>query len=68
MQVRRDVDDIVSDLGALKSKGLKRLSMTTNGINLVKKMKTLQDSGVDSLNISLDTLVAPKFEFITRRY
>ena len=41
--------------------------MTTNGITLVKYLPGLRDAGLDSINISLDTLVAAKFEFITRR-
>jgi len=41
--------------------------MTTNGITLKKNVAALHDAGLDMLNISLDTLVAAKFEFITRR-
>jgi len=41
--------------------------MTTNGMTLKKHLVALRDAGLDTLNISLDTLVANKFEFITRR-
>jgi len=41
--------------------------MTTNGVTLTKHLTALRDAGLDSINISLDTLVATKFEFITRR-
>ena len=41
--------------------------MTTNGLTLSHKLQKLYDSGLKSLNISLDTLVPQKFEFITRR-
>ena len=41
--------------------------MTTNGITLMKNLAALRDAGLDSINISLDTLTATKFEFITRR-
>jgi len=41
--------------------------MTTNGITLTKNLAALRDAGLDMINISLDTLVAAKFEFITRR-
>ena len=41
--------------------------MTTNGVVLARKLPKLKASGLDMLNISLDTLVPAKFEFITRR-
>jgi len=34
---------------------------------LNKQLEALRQSGVSGLNISLDTLVPAKFEFITRR-
>lgn len=47
--------------------GLKTLAMTTNGITLARKLPRLKDAGLNLLNISLDTLVPKKFEFVTRR-
>lgn len=41
--------------------------MTTNGITLSRSLKKLKDAGLTHINISLDTLVSQKFEFITRR-
>ena len=41
--------------------------MTTNGITLKRKLPALQAAGLNLLNISLDTLISDKFEFITRR-
>lgn len=41
--------------------------MTTNGLTLTRKVRSLRDAGLDMLNISLDTLVSAKFEFISRR-
>ena len=41
--------------------------MTTNGVTLSKHLPALKDAGLDQINISLDTLIAPKFELITRR-
>lgn len=41
--------------------------MTTNGLTLSHKLRQLYESGLSSLNISLDTLVPQKFEFISRR-
>ena len=47
--------------------GLKILAMTTNGLLLNRKLSSLKESGLNVLNISLDTLIPAKFEFITRR-
>ena len=54
-------------LKPLKSAGLETIAMTTNGITLTKNLAALRDAGLDVINVSLDTLVAAKFEFITRR-
>lgn len=47
--------------------GVKTLAMTTNGLLLSRKLPALQEAGINLLNVSLDTLVSAKFEFITRR-
>ena len=41
--------------------------MTTNGLLLSRKLPALKGAGLNMLNISLDTLIPAKFEFITRR-
>ena len=56
---------ILEELGRLE--GLETLAMTTNGITLARKLPQLREAGLNLLNISLDTLVPQKFEFITRR-
>jgi len=63
--IRKDIEDICLHLSDLK--GLKTLAMTTNGIVLGKKLPKLKQCGLNSLNISLDTLVPAKFELMTRR-
>ncbi|XP_044146711.1 molybdenum cofactor biosynthesis protein 1 [Bufo gargarizans] len=63
--IRPDVVDIIAQLRRLK--GLKTIALTTNGINLARLLPRLKEAGVDVLNISLDTLVPSKFEFIVRR-
>ncbi|KAG5117875.1 hypothetical protein AAZX31_15G250700 [Glycine max] len=63
--IRKDIEDICLELSNLK--GLKTLSMTTNGIALARKLPKLKECGLNSVNISLDTLVPAKFEFMTRR-
>ncbi|XLS54826.1 hypothetical protein HN51_004581 [Arachis hypogaea] len=51
----------------VSSGGLETLTMTTNGITLARKLPRLKGCGLTSVNISLDTLVPAKFEFMTRR-
>lgn len=63
--VRADVVEIVRRLKSLS--GLKTVAMTTNGLTLSRKLPALVEAGLDALNISLDTLRAEKFEFISRR-
>ncbi|XP_043693761.1 GTP 3',8-cyclase, mitochondrial isoform X2 [Telopea speciosissima] len=63
--IRKDIEDICLQLSNLK--GLKTLAMTTNGITLARKLPKLKECGLNSVNISLDTLVPAKFEFMTRR-
>jgi len=63
--VRGDVVDIVRRLKLLP--GLETVAMTTNGVTLSRKLAALKDAGLDALNISLDTLVPEKFEFVSRR-
>ena len=47
--------------------GIEKVTLTTNGILLKKQMKELAEAGLDSLNISLDTLDRDGFLKITRR-
>lgn len=63
--IRKDIEDICLQLSRLK--GMKTLAMTTNGITLARKLPKLKESGLTSVNISLDTLIPAKFEFMTRR-
>ncbi|XP_032718171.1 molybdenum cofactor biosynthesis protein 1 isoform X1 [Lontra canadensis] len=63
--IRPDVVDIVARLHQLE--GLRTIGITTNGINLARLLPQLQKAGLSAINISLDTLVPAKFEFIVRR-
>ncbi|KAF7723113.1 Molybdenum cofactor synthesis protein 1 [Apophysomyces ossiformis] len=65
--VRPDIVEIVQGLGRLKSRGLQSIGMTTNGVALKRKLPKLKEAGLDSLNISLDTLDRHMFEIMTRR-
>ena len=53
------------ELGRIE--GLKTIGMTTNGIALSRRLPRLKAGGLNLLNISLDTLVPQKFEFVSRR-
>ncbi|CAA7409491.1 unnamed protein product [Spirodela intermedia] len=63
--IRKDIDDICLRLSSLM--GLKKLAITTNGLTLAKRLPRLKECGLNLVNISLDTLVPAKFEFMTRR-
>jgi cyclic pyranopterin phosphate synthase len=62
--VRKNVVWFVEQLKAL---GFREVTMTTNGYLLRGHLDGLVDAGLDRINVSLDTLQAEKFRFITRR-
>ena len=62
---RREVERLVALLAAIPA--LQSLSMTTNGYFLPQKAKALRAAGLQSLNISLDTLRPERFLTLTRR-
>jgi GTP 3',8-cyclase len=61
--VRKDAAQILRALGTLPVE----LTLTTNGARLHEFADILQEAGIRSINISLDTLQAAKFLFITKR-
>lgn len=63
--VRSDAVEIVGNLS--KIPGVEAVAMTTNGLALSKKLPALKAAGLTHVNISLDTLVPAKFEFMSRR-
>lgn len=46
--------------------GIKHLALTTNALLLHRYLNGLIDAGLDSINLSLDTLVPAKFAFISK--
>ena len=61
--VRKDFFDVMK---LIKSKdGIKKLVVTTNGYKLDQLAGALIDTGVDGINISIDTLDREKFKEIT---
>lgn len=66
--VRRDIMTLIEQLGRhLKSGALDELTVTTNGTQLAKYAKDLKRSGVERINVSLDTLDRDLFKTLTRR-
>jgi cyclic pyranopterin phosphate synthase len=65
--VRRGIDDLVARIGRLKAHGLERLAMTSNALLLQKHLSALRASGLDAVNLSLDTLRPDRFREITLR-
>ena len=63
--VRKGVDYLVAQLKAIP--GIRRVTMTTNGVLLAKQLPALLSAGLDSVNISLDTLSPEQFARITAR-
>ncbi len=61
--VRKDAASIILRLAQLPVK----LTLTTNAIRLHDFAGVLEDAGITSLNISLDTLQREKFQLMTRR-
>ena len=65
--VRRGIMTLFASLSRhLESGHLDELTLTTNGSQLAKYARELEEHGVHRVNVSLDTLDAEKFRAITR--
>ncbi|PWJ44328.1 cyclic pyranopterin monophosphate synthase subunit MoaA [Sediminitomix flava] len=60
---RKDIDDILLRLAKMPVS----LHMTTNGVLVSKHQEALLKSGIESINVSLDSLNPKGFHHITRR-
>lgn len=70
--VRRDMMDLVQALGRHigpdeSGRGLKELTLTTNGTRLAEFADGLRAAGVRRINVSLDTLDRDRFASLARR-
>ncbi len=63
--VRRDIVDIARRISAID--GVKKLAITTNGVNLKKYALELKNAGVNAVNVSLDTTDKNEYIDITGR-
>lgn len=62
--IRKDIGKLFQSLSNIKD--LEELCLTTNGSHLSQHAKTLIDSGVKRVNVSLDTLREDRFKQLTR--
>ena len=64
--IRKDIIEYIKFLGVKKSNNeIDELLLTTNGTQLKKYSGELKKFGVKRINISLDSLISEKFNFIT---
>ncbi len=62
--IRKGITTLFQQLGQLPL--LEELTLTTNGSHLTRYAQALRDAGVRRINISLDSLQAPRFKALTR--
>lgn len=59
------LDEMVSQIKKLP--GVSSVSLTTNAVLLAQRTKWLKEAGIDSINVSLDTIDASEYECITQK-
>ena len=62
--VKKNILSLCAKIAAVP--GVRELCLTTNGIRLPELAKPLREAGVQRVNLSLDTLNADKYAYITR--
>ena len=64
--IRKDIIKYLEFLSLkLKQKAINEVLLTTNGTQLKRYAKNLADFGIKRINVSLDSLIQEKFNFIT---
>ena len=61
--MRKGAVDLIKDIKSVE--GIEKVSITTNGILLSENLNALAEAGIDSINISLDTLSKQKYNELT---
>ncbi|WP_148089645.1 GTP 3',8-cyclase MoaA [Erwinia psidii] len=61
--LRRDFTDIIA--AVRENSAIRQLAVTTNGYRLARDVATWRDAGLNSLNVSIDSLDARQFHAIT---
>lgn len=59
------IDEMVSQIKKIPS--VRSVSLTTNAVLLAQHAKQLKEAGIDSINVSLDTIDASEYEHITKK-
>ena len=62
--VRKNIEKLIKMIRSIEN--IKTIAMTTNGILLEPNAYKLKEAGLNSINISLDTLDAKRYKTITR--
>ena len=62
--VKRGIEDLVRMMRGID--GLEHLAMTTNGTLLAPRARRLREAGLDSVNVSLDSLDPERYRVLTR--
>ncbi|KAJ0183573.1 hypothetical protein K1T71_001549 [Dendrolimus kikuchii] len=63
--LRPDLAEVIAGLRAID--GIDSVAITTNGLVLTRRLVALQRAGLSALNVSLDSLRAPRYERMARR-
>ncbi|MEO0650581.1 MAG: GTP 3',8-cyclase MoaA [Planctomycetota bacterium] len=61
--LRRDLPDVVARVGAID--GIREVALTTNGMLLNRRAGELRAAGLETVNVSLDSLRADRFRELT---
>lgn len=62
--VRKEISQFIQRIKAIR--GVREVAITTNGVLLADQAFELKRSGLDRINVSLDTLDPHKYRFLTR--
>jgi cyclic pyranopterin phosphate synthase len=62
--VRKNIAELIR--GVKQLEGIKKVTLTTNGLLFSEMAEQLAEAGLDAVNFSLDTLDADRYEAITR--
>lgn len=63
---RRGATQVAAEIGKLLGHGLDELTLTTNATRLAEHAPALWAAGIRRINVSLDSLDAQRFRFVTR--
>lgn len=62
--LRQDLPDLVAMLAAIPA--IEDMALTTNGVLLADHAQALRDAGLDRITVSIDTLIAERYQALSR--